>query len=78
MSEVFSKVKEIICDQLGVEESQVVEDARFVEDLNADSLDTVDLIMALEEEYEIEIPDEEAQKIKTVGDAVNYITKNTN
>ncbi len=72
-SEVFEKVKEIIVEQLDVDPDQVTMEARFIEDLNADSLDTVDLIMALEEEYDLEIPEEEAQKLKTVGDAVNYI-----
>ncbi|URA09942.1 acyl carrier protein [Thermospira aquatica] len=73
MADVFEKVKEIIVDKLGVEESAVKMEASFVEDLGADSLDTVDLVMALEEEFGIDIPDEEAAKIKTVGDAVNYI-----
>lgn len=73
MSEVFTKVKEIVVEQLGVDENQVNSEASFIDDLNADSLDTVELIMALEEEYGIEIPDEEAKQIKTVGDAVSYI-----
>ncbi|MCX7881759.1 MAG: acyl carrier protein [Brevinematales bacterium] len=73
MADVFDKVKEIIVDKLGVDESAVKMEASFVEDLGADSLDTVDLVMALEEEFGIDIPDEEAAKIKTVGDAVNYI-----
>jgi acyl carrier protein len=73
MDDVFQKVKEIIVDQLGVDESQVTLKASFVEDLGADSLDTVELVMALEEEFDIEIPDEDAEKIVTVGDAVNYI-----
>ncbi len=67
------KVKKIIAKQLGVNEDQVVPTASFINDLGADSLDTVELVMALEEEFDIEIPDEEAEKIKTVGDAVNYI-----
>ena len=67
------KVKKIIAKQLGVNEDQVVPAASFINDLGADSLDTVELVMALEEEFDIEIPDEEAEKIKTVGDAVNYI-----
>ena len=73
MSDVFQKVKEIIVDKLGVDESAVKPEAAFVEDLGADSLDIVDLIMALEEEFGIDISDEEAQKLRTVGDAVKYI-----
>jgi acyl carrier protein len=67
------KVKQIICDQLGVDESEVERDASFVETLNADSLDIVELIMAFEEEFNIEIPDDEAEKIKTVDDAIKYV-----
>ena len=70
---VEQRVKEIIVEQLGVEESQVTEQAKFVEDLGADSLDTVELVMALEEEFSLEIPDEDAEKIASVGDAINYI-----
>lgn len=70
---VFDKVKEIIVDQLGVEESEVTMEASFIDDLGADSLDIVELIMALEEEFDLEIPDKEAEKITTVGDAVEYI-----
>ena len=70
---VEEKVKQIIVEQLGVEEGQVTESAKFVEDLGADSLDTVELVMALEEEFSIEIPDEDAEKITTVGDASKYI-----
>jgi acyl carrier protein len=73
---VEQKVKEIIIEQLGVEESQVTDNAKFVEDLGADSLDTVELVMALEEEFGLEIPDTEAEKIRSVGDAVNYIKAN--
>jgi len=73
MADIIDKVKEIIVDKLGVEASAVVEPAAFIEDLGADSLDIVDLIMALEEEFGIDIPDEEAQKLRTVGDAVSYI-----
>jgi acyl carrier protein len=73
MADVFDKVKEIIVDKLGVDEASVKEAANFIEDLGADSLDIVDLVMALEEEFGIDIPDEEAQNIKTVGDAVNFI-----
>jgi acyl carrier protein len=69
----FEKIKKIIVDQLGVEESEVTEEASFVDDLGADSLDTVELVMALEEEFGIEIPDEDAEKIITVGDAIKYI-----
>lgn len=69
------RVKQIIIEQLGVEAGQVTEGAKFVEDLGADSLDTVELVMALEEEFSIEIPDEDAEKIATVGDAVGYVQK---
>ncbi len=72
----FEKVKEIIIEQLDVQADQVTEDASFIEDLGADSLDTVELVMALEEHFDIEIPDEDAEKIKTVKDAVSYIDKN--
>jgi acyl carrier protein len=71
--QIFEKVKAIIVDQLGVEEEEVTLESSFIEDLGADSLDIVELIMALEEEFEIEVPDEDAEKIVTVGDAVNYI-----
>jgi acyl carrier protein len=71
--DVFSKVKEIIVDQLGVDEEDVTPDASFVDDLGADSLDIVELVMAFEEEFDIEIPDEDAEKITTVGEAVEYI-----
>ncbi|RLB04207.1 MAG: acyl carrier protein [Deltaproteobacteria bacterium] len=67
------KVKELIVQQLGVSESEVVPEAKFVDDLGADSLDLVELVMALEDEYGIEIPDEDAEKIVTVGDAIKYI-----
>lgn len=70
------KVKEIIVEQLGVDVAQVTESAKFIEDLGADSLDTVELVMALEEEFSIEIPDEDAEKILSVGDAINYINNN--
>ncbi|MEE0944461.1 MAG: acyl carrier protein [Clostridia bacterium] len=69
----FEKVKGVIVDQLGVDEDDVTMDANFVDDLGADSLDIVELIMGLETEFDIEIPDEDAEKIATVGDAVNYI-----
>lgn len=67
------KVKKIIIDQLGVDETEVTPEAKFIDDLGADSLDTVELVMALEEEFGIEIPDEDAEKIATVRDAINYI-----
>lgn len=70
---VEERVKRIVIDQLGVEEGQVTREAKFVEDLGADSLDTVELVMALEEEFKLEIPDDEAEKISTVGQAVEYI-----
>jgi acyl carrier protein len=70
---IEDKVKEIIVDQLGVEAEQVKPEASFIDDLGADSLDTVELVMAFEEEFDLEIPDEDAEKIKTVGDAINYI-----
>lgn len=69
----FEKVKSVIVDQLGVDENDVTMEANFVDDLGADSLDIVELIMGLETEFDIEIPDEDAEKIATVGDAVNYI-----
>ncbi len=69
----LDKVKEIIVERLSVDEKDVVEGASFIDDLGADSLDTVELVMALEEEFGLEIPDEEAEKIATVGDAVKYI-----
>ena len=72
----FEKVKEIIIEQLDVQADQVTEQASFIEDLGADSLDTVELVMALEENFDIEIPDEDAEKIKTVKLAVEYIDKN--
>jgi acyl carrier protein len=73
---VQERVKNIIVEQLGVEADQVKPEAQFVNDLGADSLDTVELIMALEEEFDVEIPDEKAEKIKTVGEAVSYIEEN--
>lgn len=72
---IFEKVKSIVVDQLGVDEGDVTMETSF-EELNADSLDIVELIMALEEEFDLDIPDEEAEKIRTVGDAVDYIKKN--
>lgn len=70
---VFEKVREIICDQLDIEEDKVTMDSDIIEDFDADSLDVVDLIMSLEDEYGIEMPDEEVENIKTVGDIVRYI-----
>lgn len=70
---VFEKVKDIIVEQLGVDEGEINMEASFIDDLGADSLDIVELIMALEEEFDLEIPDKEAEKITTVGDAVEYI-----
>jgi acyl carrier protein len=74
---VEEKVKSIIAEQLGVKSEEVTEEASFIDDLGADSLDTVELIMALEEEFNIEIPDEDAEKMTTVGDAVRYIEEKT-
>ena len=73
MSEITDRVKAIIVDKLGVDEGQVTENAAFTTDLGADSLDTVDLIMEFEKEFDIKIPDEQAEKIQTVGDAIAYI-----
>jgi acyl carrier protein len=75
MSEILEKVKKIIAEQLDVPEADIVPSASFVDDLGADSLDQVELIMAMEEEFNISIPDEDAEKITTVKDAVEYITK---
>lgn len=74
--DILAKVKEVIIDQLNVDEDDVVAEASFIDDLGADSLDIVELVMALEESFGISIPDEEAEGIKTVGDAVNYIAAN--
>lgn len=73
MASVLERLKKIVVEQLGVEEDEVTLEASFVEDLNADSLDLVELIMSLEEEFGLEIPDEDAENIVTVGDAVEYI-----
>jgi acyl carrier protein len=71
--EIAEKVKKMIVEQLGVNEAEVQPEAKFIDDLGADSLDIVELVMALEDEYGIEIPDEDAEKIETVGDAIRYI-----
>lgn len=73
MSTIESRVKKIVVEQLGVNEADLTNNASFVDDLGADSLDTVELVMALEEEFEIEIPDEQAEKIATIGDAITHI-----
>ena len=73
MSDIEARVKAIVAEQLGVDESEVKSDSSFVDDLGADSLDTVELVMALEEEFECEIPDEQAEKITTVKEAVAYV-----
>jgi acyl carrier protein len=72
--DIEAQVKEIIVEQLGVDEAQVAAEASFIDDLGADSLDTVELVMAFEEKFDIEIPDEDAEKMRTVGDAVEYLT----
>ena len=77
MSNITEKVQAIIVDRLGVDEADVTPEANFINDLGADSLDTVELIMELEKEFDISIPDEEAEKIQTVADAVTYVEKNT-
>jgi acyl carrier protein len=77
MADIEAKVKEIIINELGVDAEKVTPEASFVEDLGADSLDTVELVMAFEEEFGMEIPDEEAEKLRTVGDAINYISSNS-
>ena len=74
---IEAKVKQIVAEQLGVDEGQVTETASFMDDLGADSLDTVELVMALEEEFDIEISDEDAEKIQTVQDAISYVKGNS-
>ena len=74
MSDNLTKIKEIIIDKLGIEESKITLEARFIEDLGADSLDTVELIMQFEEEFDIEISDDDAEKLTTVGTSIDYIT----
>ena len=78
MSEHFDKVKEIIVDKLGVEDGKIILEAKFIDDLGADSLDTVELIMQFEEEFGIEIPDEDAEGLLSVGEAVDYINQKLN
>lgn len=75
MSDIADRVKKIVVEQLGVEEGKISENASFIDDLGADSLDTVELVMAFEEEFNIEIPDDAAKDIQTFGDAVNFIKK---
>jgi acyl carrier protein len=75
--EIMAKVKKIIAEQLGVDESEITNESHFIDDLGADSLDTVELVMALEEEFGIEIPDEDAEKIQTVGDVQKYIEEHS-
>ena len=75
MSDTAERVKKIVVEHLGVEADKVTEDASFIDDLGADSLDTVELVMAFEEEFSVEIPDDAAETIRTVGDAVNFISK---
>jgi acyl carrier protein len=76
MSDIAERVKKIVVEHLGVEAAQVKEDAKFIDDLGADSLDTVELVMAFEEEFNVEIPDDAAETIVTVGDAVRFLEKN--
>jgi acyl carrier protein len=76
MSDVAERVKKIVVEHLGVEADKVSEGASFIDDLGADSLDTVELVMAFEEEFSVEIPDDAAEKIQTVGDAINFIQQN--
>ena len=77
MSSTQERVQRIVCEQLGVSEEEVTTTASFIDDLGADSLDTVELVMAFEEEFEIEIPDEEAEKIQTVKDAIDFLKENS-
>tara|TARA_S200000501_G_scaffold228085_1_gene213884 strand:+ start:6359 stop:6595 length:237 start_codon:yes stop_codon:yes gene_type:complete len=78
MSDNLTRIKEIIIDKLGIEENKITTEARFIEDLGADSLDTVELIMQFEEEFDIEISDEDAEKLNTVGSSVDYINEKLN
>ena len=77
MSDIAERVKKIVVEHLGVDEDKVVTSASFIDDLGADSLDTVELVMAFEEEFNVEIPDDAAEKIQTVGDAVTFIKENS-
>jgi acyl carrier protein len=77
MSDLHEKVRDIIVEELGVERDKVTDDASFMEDLGADSLDTVELVMAFEKEFDVDIPDEDAEKIRTVGDAMKYLDEKT-
>ena len=77
MSDIAERVKKIVIDHLGGDEAKVVEAASFIDDLGADSLDTVELVMAFEEEFSVEIPDDAAEKIQTVGDAISFIKENS-
>jgi acyl carrier protein len=74
--ELLSKVKEIVADKLSIGEEQITEEASFIDDLGADSLDTVELVMALEDEFDLDIPDEDAEKLTTVGKAIDYVLNN--
>ena len=76
MSDIADRVKKIVVEHLGVDEGKISDDASFIDDLGADSLDTVELVMAFEEEFNVEIPDDAAEKIQTVGDAINFIKEN--
>jgi len=78
MENIEQRIRKIVAEQLGVNEAEVRNESSFVNDLGADSLDTVELVMALEEEFECEIPDEQAEKINTVQEAIDYVTANTN
>ncbi len=78
MENIEQRIKKIVAEQLGVNEAEVKNESSFVNDLGADSLDTVELVMALEEEFECEIPDEQAEKINTVQEAIDYVNANTN
>ena len=77
MSDIAERVKKIVVEHLGVDEDKVTENASFIDDLGADSLDTVELVMAFEEEFNVEIPDDAAEKIQTVGDAITFISENS-
>jgi len=74
--ELFAKIKSIVADKLSISEDQITEEASFIDDLGADSLDTVELVMALEDEFDLDIPDDEAEKLSTVGKAIEYVLNN--